>query len=121
MKTSQLLQEAVTLKMKTAPYSRLSFSDLQKAFYKRFGVDVGDYSYGDEHHIFEKVKAATEGQNKFSVKQIIADKEVAQEALYKFEESRIDSGDVEYMLELLIAGGVISPGNFIVDIDSRDH
>lgn len=121
-KRVEVAASQVTLKGKTSPFTRIKFTDLRKAIKQRFGAVVSNYGYGDEYHIFEKLDglSMSDKQKGVTVKQAIADKGAAQDFLEAFEEHRLDSSDIEYLIELLIAANCAREGNYIVDIDDRD-
>jgi hypothetical protein len=120
MKTFQLLTEAVKVKgAKTASYTRVSYSSIQDAMDKAYGVSMDEFRFGDDIIIFEKLNKLPTSfkSNGMTFKEVMKDpKGLGLDFFYYLEDRAVGSYSVEQAIEALIAVGALSPGNFIVDI-----
>lgn len=123
MKTSQLLNEAITVKgAKTASYTRMLYSSLASAMEKAFGVSMDGFGYGDEIVVLTGLTklAPSTKSNGMLFKEVLKDpKGLGLDFFYYLEDRTVNSHSIEQSIEALISVGVLTSGNFIVDIDDR--
>lgn len=105
------------IRSKTAEYVELNYSDLVKAIERRFKTSIPAFGYGDELHVFGGVKPM-KTINGVSMKKILADEELGEEAFEEFvQASRTSLSDIEFLTSVALAAGLLTGSNFIVHID----